>query len=71
MATETVETRRAVRLFTMREVAEQLGISIRSAWALVAGGRIRVLKVSPRATRVLEADLLAFVQNARSGRARA
>lgn len=38
-----------------------LGISISTFWRLVAAGKIKTVKLSPRCTGVLKADLEAYI----------
>lgn len=55
------------QLLRVPEVAAYLNISRRQVWALIAAGRLRTIRVSPRATRVDPRDLQAFVQQRRAG----
>jgi excisionase family DNA binding protein len=52
------------RFLRMREVAEELGISERSAWRLVAQGELPVHQFGA-STRIKREDLDAYVQRCR------
>ncbi len=44
-------------LLTVGEAAERLTVSTRAIWALLAGGRLRRVKLGKRATRVDAAEI--------------
>lgn len=52
--------------FSVAEVARRLGISLRSARALIAGGKLPVMRPTDRRVVVAEDDLAAFVASRRS-----
>ena len=52
------------RLLKVQEVADRLGLSSRSVQSLIAARRLRVVRLSPRAIRVSEGDVNAFIQAA-------
>lgn len=49
------------RLLTIPQVAQQLGVSTRKTWRLIAEGRIRAVRVGTRGTRVMDGDLDNFI----------
>ncbi len=55
-------------LLTVPEAAQRLRVSVRHARRLIAAGRLRVVRLSPRVTRVKTTELDAFIA-ACSGRA--
>lgn len=44
-----------------RAVANELGIGIATFWRLVAAGKIKTIKISPRCTGVLRTELDAYL----------
>lgn len=52
------------RLLKVQEVASKLGVSPRTVQSLIAAGRMRVVRLSPRAIRIAEGDLNEFVRRA-------
>lgn len=51
-----------LRAFTVREVAEQLGISTRTVWVLIQRGELKRVKVTSRVARVTERELERFIR---------
>ncbi len=60
-------TRRPDRLLRVREVADRLGISLRSTWALVSAGKLRTTKPTPGTTRVRETELESYIERCSQG----
>lgn len=54
-----------LRLLLVEEVAERLAFSVRSVRALIAGGRLPIVRVGARAVRVDEADLARYIDTCR------
>ncbi len=54
------------QLLRIKAVAERLACSVRTVWALIAAGQLRAVRLSPRATRVEEAELARFIERAKS-----
>ena len=54
-------------LLTLAEVVAITGVSLRTARAWVASGRLRVIRLSPRTLRVSQEALDAFLTDARNG----
>ena len=52
------------RLLKVAEVALRLGLSSRSVQSLVAAGKLRVVRLSPRAIRVSQGDVDEFIRRA-------
>lgn len=52
------------RLLKVAEVALRLGLSSRSVQSLIAAGRLRVVRLSPRAIRVSQGDVDEFIRGA-------
>ena len=50
-----------------REVAEQLGVTLRTIYAWCASGELPSVLLSPRARRIREEDLAAFLAARRQG----
>lgn len=48
-------------LLTIAEVAERMGVSKSGVYRRIAGGDLRAIRIGDRAMRVLESDLLAYV----------
>lgn len=51
------------RLLTIAECAKRLGITPRALWGWIAAGRLPVVRLSRRATRVRATDLKRFVDD--------
>jgi excisionase family DNA binding protein len=49
------------RLLTLKEVADHLACSRRHVFFLIGQGRLRAVKLSPRATRVAASEVERFV----------
>ena len=56
---------RASQLLTVGQVAARLGVSIRTVWSWIALGKIQVVRLSRRATRVSVASLERFLEQCR------
>ena len=56
------------RLLKICQVAEHLACSVRTVWALIAAGKLQALRISKRATRVEECELVRFIERARGRR---
>lgn len=54
----------ADRLLTAREVAQRLGVSVRTVHSWVAQGRLPAVRLSPRCTRVARATVDEFIARA-------
>lgn len=54
-----------VRLLSLNQAAERLGISYRSVRTIVALGRLSTVRPTPRRILVSEDDLRAYVQSCR------
>ena len=61
----TRRTRSAIRALTFDETSEILAISRRTLNAWIAAGRIKVTQLGPRLPRILESDLIDFVERQR------
>ena len=59
---------RIPQLLSVEEVARRLALSVRSVRTLIALGKLPVVRVSVRAIRVAEADLVAFIEARRTAR---
>jgi len=53
------------RLLTKKEAGDRLGLCERSVTSLIASGRLRVVRLSPRAVRVDPLDLQRFIEAAK------
>jgi excisionase family DNA binding protein len=53
-------------LLTVSQAAARLSLSPRSVWALIAGGKLRAIKLGRRATRIDVADVDRFINDARA-----
>jgi excisionase family DNA binding protein len=53
-----------INLLTVRQVASILGISTKRIYALIREGRLQVVKLGPRQTRILKDSLETFIQTA-------
>lgn len=49
-------------LLGAKAAAAQLGISERTFWSLVSGGRLRVVRISARCVRVRPEDIAEFIR---------
>jgi len=56
-------------LLTVQQAATRLALSRRSVWALLAAGRLTAIRLSRRCTRIEAAELDAFIEATRQGRA--
>lgn len=56
---------RPQRHFTLGEVAKRLNVRRRTVLGWVNSGRLGGLRLSPRIIRILESDLIAFIDAAR------
>jgi excisionase family DNA binding protein len=54
------------RLLTVREVAERLGISLRSVWTLAAAGALPRIRIAGRSTRFAPMDVDALIERGRT-----
>jgi len=50
-----------LKLLTIPEVADRLGVSHRKLWRLIATGELKSLRVGARGTRISEAALANFI----------
>jgi excisionase family DNA binding protein len=66
-------TRQPIRsdapLLTLEQVADRLGVKLRTVQRLVSTGQIRTVAVTSRVRRVTEAELAAFVASHTRGAA--
>jgi excisionase family DNA binding protein len=58
------------RLVSVAAVAEQLGVSIRMVWTLIASGQIQVIRLGKRATRIEVTEIERFLAEAKDRSAR-
>jgi len=69
MAARTAETDSTTpldqRLLTLSEVSEHLGVPLRTLHSWIADDRLAVVRLGPRTFRILESDLLTFIEAAR------
>jgi excisionase family DNA binding protein len=56
------EVPEADRLLTVEQVADLLAISVRTAWSLRSAGKLRAVKVGPRATRFRREDVAKLIE---------
>lgn len=59
--TDVISPQQPNRLLRVSECADRLGLSVRSLWNLIADGKLPAVRISRRATRVLESDLEKFI----------
>ena len=57
----------AVQLLKVKEAAERLRVSPRTLWAMVAAGRLAVVRLGRRSVRVDARDLERLVEQSREG----
>ena len=58
------------RLLKVTTVADQLDMSPRAVWTLIAAGELKTMKVARRSTRVPESEVVNFIERcARKARA--
>lgn len=51
-------------LVSPKTAARRLDISLRQVWTLIASGKLRTIKLSPRCTRIPESDLRRLAEGA-------
>ena len=56
-------TKQTPELLTIPQAARELGITARSLWGWISAGRIPVVRLSRRATRIRRVDLDRFVDS--------
>ena len=61
---ESAQDTGQTRLLTVRKTAELLQISVRTVWSLIERGKLPVVRIG-RSTRLLPADLEAFIRGNR------
>jgi len=52
-------------LLTRKQVASRLNISLRQVDNLIEGGKLKVIRISPRCSRVHQCDLEKFIDKRR------
>ncbi|MGE0193794.1 MAG: helix-turn-helix transcriptional regulator [Planctomycetota bacterium] len=52
-------------LLRIPEAARRLGLAPRTVWALIAAGKLDVVRMGRRATRVTDASVTAYIELAR------
>lgn len=66
MTRATLPTPDTLQLVTVSEAADRLALSVRSVWGLIAAGRLPVVRLGRRATRIDARDLARLVEAGRS-----
>lgn len=51
-----------INLLTIQEVAEKLRISERTVYRYIDAGKLKVIKLTRKVTRIAESDLLQFLK---------
>ena len=57
----------AQRILSLGDVAQRLDVSVRTVQKWVRDGRLTVVRLGVKTTRVLEEDLTRFLQSSREG----